>query len=150
MIHLIYVQNNAWLCRSWSLFIESANQGQNLINILLDVLELDDWYMGSCNQNYIYIYAWCRLRSGSRKPGAMVYKKEFRRTYPPPPPPHDNRKPEPEFVNILRSPGIDSQHGGQVRQPYLTYRPARLHRLAESTPWNRFLAFFFSGLVFEL
>ncbi len=32
----------------------------------------------------------------------------------------------------LRSPGIDSQSGSPVRQPYLTYRPARLHRLAES------------------
>jgi hypothetical protein len=26
-----------------------------------------------------------------------------------------------------------------MRQPYLTYRPARLHRLAEFIPWNRFL-----------
>ncbi len=50
--------------------------------------------------------------------------------------------PEPKFVNLLRSPGIDSQPGGPVRQPYLTYRPARLHRLAESIPWNRFLGFF--------
>ncbi len=39
---------------------------------------------------------------------------------------------EPEFVNLLRSPWIDSQ-------PSLTYRPDRLHRLAESIPWNRFL-----------
>ncbi len=39
--------------------------------------------------------------------------------------------PEPGFVNLLRSPGIDSQPGGPVRQPCLTYRPARLHRLAE-------------------
>ena len=39
----------------------------------------------------------------------------------------------------LRSPGIDSQPGGPVRQPYLTHRPARLHRLAESIPWIRFL-----------
>jgi hypothetical protein len=48
-------------------------------------------------------------------------------------------KPEPEFVNLLRSPGIDSQSGGPVRQPYLTYRPVRLHRLAESTAWNPFM-----------
>jgi hypothetical protein len=41
--------------------------------------------------------------------------------------------PEPEFVNLLRSPGIDSQPGGPVRQPYLTYQSAMLHRLAEST-----------------
>jgi hypothetical protein len=33
-----------------------------------------------------------------------------------------------------KEPGIDSQLGGSVRQPYLTYRPARLHRLAESIP----------------
>ena len=43
---------------------------------------------------------------------------------------------EPEFVNLLCSPGIDPQHGGPVRQPYFTYRPTRLHRLAESIPWN--------------
>jgi hypothetical protein len=47
--------------------------------------------------------------------------------------------PEPEFVNHLRSRGIESQPGGPVRQPYLTYRPARLQRLAESIPWNQFL-----------
>jgi hypothetical protein len=47
----------------------------------------------------------------------------------------ENLAPEPEFVNILRSPGINSQPGGSVRQPYLTYRPAWLHRLAESIPW---------------
>jgi hypothetical protein len=34
----------------------------------------------------------------------------------------------------FRSPGIDSQHGGPVRQPYLSYWPASLHG------WrNRFL-----------
>jgi len=47
---------------------------------------------------------------------------------------------EPAFVNLLWSPGFDSQPGGPVRQPYLTYRPARLHRLAESIPWNLFLS----------
>jgi hypothetical protein len=51
---------------------------------------------------------------------------------------------EPVFVILLRSPGIDSKPGGLVLQPYLMYRPARLHsmivhRLAESIPWNRFL-----------
>jgi hypothetical protein len=46
----------------------------------------------------------------------------------------ENLAPEPEFINILRSPGIDSQPGRWVRQPYLTYRPAWLHRLAESIP----------------
>ncbi len=39
----------------------------------------------------------------------------------------------------LRSPRIDSQPGGPVRQPYLSYRPDRLHRLAKSIPRNRFL-----------
>ncbi len=39
---------------------------------------------------------------------------------------------EPVFVNLLRSPGIDS--GGPIRQPYLTYQPTRLHMLAESIP----------------
>ncbi len=36
---------------------------------------------------------------------------------------------------------IDSipQPGGPVRQLYLMYRPARLHRLEESIPCNRFL-----------
>jgi hypothetical protein len=38
------------------------------------------------------------------------------------------------FVDLLRSPRIDSQPGGPVRQPYLSYRPDRLHRLAESNP----------------
>jgi hypothetical protein len=47
--------------------------------------------------------------------------------------------PEPVFVDLLRSPGIDSQPGGTVRQPYLSYRPARLHRLPESIPRNQFL-----------
>jgi hypothetical protein len=41
---------------------------------------------------------------------------------------------EPVFVNLERSPGIDSQPGGPVRQAYLSYRPARLHRQAESIP----------------
>jgi hypothetical protein len=34
----------------------------------------------------------------------------------------------------FKEPGIDSQPGGPVRQPYLLYRLARLHRLAESIP----------------
>jgi hypothetical protein len=41
---------------------------------------------------------------------------------------------EPIFVNLLRSPGIDSQPDGPVRQPYLTYRPTKLHRLGELIP----------------
>jgi hypothetical protein len=49
--------------------------------------------------------------------------------------------PEPVFVNFLRSPGIDSQPGRPVRQPYLSYRPTRLHGLAELIPRNRFLCF---------
>jgi hypothetical protein len=47
--------------------------------------------------------------------------------------------PEPVFVDLLRRPGIDSQPGGPVRQPYFSYRPARLHRLTTSIPRNRFL-----------
>jgi hypothetical protein len=35
---------------------------------------------------------------------------------------------------------IDSQPGGPVRRPNLSYRPARLHRLAESIPRKRLLA----------
>ncbi len=34
-------------------------------------------------------------------------------------------------VNLLRSPGVDSQPDGPVRQPYLSYRPAMLHRQVE-------------------
>jgi hypothetical protein len=41
------------------------------------------------------------------------------------------------FVDLLRSPGINSQQGGPV-QLYLSYRPARLPRLAESVLQNRF------------
>jgi hypothetical protein len=46
---------------------------------------------------------------------------------------------EPVFIDRVKSPGIDSKPGGPVRQPCLTYWPARLHRLAESIPRNRFL-----------
>ncbi len=48
-------------------------------------------------------------------------------------------KAEPVFLNLLRSPGIDSQPGGPVQQPYLSYWPVRQHRLTESIPRNRFL-----------
>ncbi len=34
----------------------------------------------------------------------------------------------------FKGPGIDIQPGGPVRQPYLLYRLARLHRLAELIP----------------
>jgi hypothetical protein len=34
----------------------------------------------------------------------------------------------------FKEPGIDSQPVGLVGQPYLSYRPARLHRLPESVP----------------
>jgi hypothetical protein len=44
----------------------------------------------------------------------------FRSSRPPPSPIHLS-SPEPIFVNLLRSPGIDSQAGGRVRQLYLTY-----------------------------
>jgi hypothetical protein len=55
------------------------------------------------------------------------------------PPRYGACRAEPVFVDLLRSPGIDFQHSGPARQPYLSYRPARLHRLAKSIPWNRFL-----------
>jgi hypothetical protein len=48
------------------------------------------------------------------------------------------KKTEPVFVNLLRSPGIDSQPGGPVGQPYLLYWPAKLHGLTESIYRNRF------------
>jgi hypothetical protein len=45
---------------------------------------------------------------------------------------------EPVFVNLLRSPRIDSQTGGPVLKPYLSYRPAKLQAgeidSSESTP----------------
>jgi hypothetical protein len=48
-------------------------------------------------------------------------------------------RPELVFVDLLWSPRIDSQAGVPVRQPYLSYRPDKLHRLAKSIPRNRFL-----------
>jgi hypothetical protein len=48
---------------------------------------------------------------------------------------------EPVFDTLLRSPGIGSQPSGPVRQPYLSYWPARLNRLVELIPRNRFLAY---------
>jgi hypothetical protein len=54
-------------------------------------------------------------------------------------------KKEPEFLNGAQESrprnrfGQPLKPGGPARQPYLTYWPARLHKLAESIPWNRFL-----------
>ncbi len=39
---------------------------------------------------------------------------------------------EPECVNVM-------QPGGPIQHIGISYRPARLHKLAESIPWNRFL-----------
>jgi hypothetical protein len=50
-----------------------------------------------------------------------------------------NERTEPLFVNLFRSTGIDSQPDGPVQQPYLSYRPAMIHRLAKSNSRNRFL-----------
>jgi hypothetical protein len=50
-----------------------------------------------------------------------------------------NSNSEPVFVHPLRSPGIDSKPGGPVRQPFYSYRPARLHKPAQSMLRNRFL-----------
>jgi hypothetical protein len=46
----------------------------------------------------------------------------------------ERAQPVPVFVNLLWSPGIDSQPDVPVRQPYLSYRPAILHRQVESIP----------------
>ncbi len=46
---------------------------------------------------------------------------------------------EPVFVNLWRSPRIDSQPDGPVRQPYLSYRPAMLLWQVESNTRNRFM-----------
>ncbi len=53
--------------------------------------------------------------------------------FPSPLTPNPNHIPhtEPKFVNHLRSQGIDSQPARPVRQPFLTYRPAGLHKLAD-------------------
>jgi hypothetical protein len=43
------------------------------------------------------------------------------------------------ICKAFKEPRIDFQPDGSVRQPYFLYRSARLHRIAESTPRNRFL-----------
>jgi hypothetical protein len=43
------------------------------------------------------------------------------------------------IFKLLRSPGTDFQPVGPVRQTYLSYWSARLHRLYESITRNRFL-----------
>ncbi len=52
--------------------------------------------------------------------------------------PSVNRCAEPIFVNLLRSTEIESQPGGPVRQPYLSFEPVR-PQATESIPRNRFL-----------
>jgi hypothetical protein len=50
------------------------------------------------------------------------------------------QKPQPVFVNLLWSQGIDSQPARPCSASlYLSYRPARLHKLVGSIPWNQFL-----------
>jgi hypothetical protein len=51
---------------------------------------------------------------------------------------HKHGHAEPVLVNLLRSPGIDSQPG-PVRQPYLSCRSTMTKQLAEWIPRNRFL-----------
>ncbi len=46
---------------------------------------------------------------------------------------------EPVFVNLLKSPEIDSQPSWPAQQPYLSYQPTRLQRQAESIPRKQFL-----------
>jgi hypothetical protein len=45
----------------------------------------------------------------------------------------------PYLLTFERAHKTDSQAGRPVRQFFLSYRPAMLHRLAESNPRNRFL-----------
>jgi hypothetical protein len=52
-------------------------------------------------------------------------------------------EPKHVYVNLLRSPGIDSQPGGTVRQPYFSYWQARgriinVYGAQESIPRNEF------------
>jgi hypothetical protein len=54
-------------------------------------------------------------------------------------PKSEPKRTEAVIVNLLRSPGIDSQTAGPAQQHYLSYRPTMLHRLAKSNPRNRFL-----------
>jgi hypothetical protein len=42
---------------------------------------------------------------------------------------------EPVFVNLIRSPGINSQPGWRVLQRYFKCRSTRIHSLAETIPW---------------
>jgi hypothetical protein len=67
-----------------------------------------------------------RLKRRSPKPFFLYEKCAYYYVY----------KPRARICKLLWSPGIDSQPGGSVRQPYLTYRPARLHGLAKSIPWH--------------
>ncbi len=47
--------------------------------------------------------------------------------------------PEPVFVNLLRSPGIDSQPGGHCDNLFVVTASQSTYRLTESIPRNRFL-----------
>ncbi len=76
-------------------------------------------------------------RSRSNLPNRSSLQMSSLKTAFPLPPSISYLPAEPVFVNLLRSPGIDSQPGGPV--PYLTYRPARVRSLEKSIPWNRFL-----------
>jgi hypothetical protein len=58
------------------------------------------------------------MKAKGRKGDFTAEKEPFQRTT-------TLRIPLLEFVNLLRSPGIDSQPGGSGRQPYMTYIPAR-------------------------
>ncbi len=63
------------------------------------------------------------------------------------------QSPELVSVDLLRGPEIDSQPGGPVRQPYLAYRPARLHRTEELIPrktsWSKSRYCIFSYSIFD-
>jgi hypothetical protein len=79
-----------------------------------------------------------RIDSKESIPPAYVARRAVRQTYL-----YSVPSPHRLFVNLLRSTGIDSQHGGPVRQPYLLYRPARLYIGWRNgrIPQNRFLGY---------
>ncbi len=100
-----------------------------LVNILRSLLY--------CTVNWVYRHVQWTGRTG----GTVLYSVLVCRTVQCPVVgvPRLVYRPAPVFVDLLRSPGIDFQPGGPVRQPYLSYRPTRLHRLAESISRNLFL-----------
>ncbi len=63
---------------------------------------------------------------------------------------NDSKKSEPVVINLLRGPGIDSQPGRPVRQPYKLYRPAGLHTLGSFNMYKYGLWSFYILLIHEV